>query len=148
MRMVRRRYPTQPVVGVGAIILKDGAILLEQRGNHPAQGQWTIPGGVVEVGESLETAVVRETKEETCLDIEVVGLIDVVDQVHCDVQNRVEYHFVIVDYVAQVVGGELKAASDAADLKWVPLNEVEAYELTESFRRFFVKNKTKLESFP
>ncbi len=144
--MTNRRYPTQPIVGVGAIILRDGKILLEQRGNEPAKGQWTIPGGVVEVGESLETAVVRETKEETCLEVEVVGLIDVVDQVHRDDQKRIEYHFVIVDYLAKVVGGDMHVASDAADLRWVPLGEVESYDLASSFRRFFVKNRKTLET--
>ncbi len=145
--MINRRYPTQPVVGVGAIVLQDGKILLEQRGNEPSKGQWTIPGGVVEVGEGLETAVVRETKEETGLDVEVVGLIDVVDQVHYDDQNRIEYHFVIVDYVVKVVAGSAKASSDAADLKWVAFDDVEAFDLTPSFRRFFRTNRSKLAGF-
>ena len=143
--MVKRLYPTQPVVGVGAIILREGKILLEQRGNEPARGQWTIPGGVVEVGESLEDAVRRETKEETGLGVESASLIDVVDQVHRDKEGKIEYHYVIIDYVAKVTG-EPKAASDAEALKWVPMSEVEAYDLTPSFRRFFVKNKKKLEA--
>ncbi len=143
--MVKRLYPTQPVVGVGAIILRHGEILLEQRGNEPARGQWTIPGGVVEVGESLEDAVRRETKEETCLEVESASLIDVVDQVHRDKDGRIEYHYVIIDYIVKATG-EPKAASDAGALKWVPINEVEGYDLTPSFRRFFVKNKQKLQT--
>ena len=144
--MVKRLYPDQPVVGVGAIILREGKILLEKRGNEPARGQWTIPGGVVEVGESLEDAVLRETKEETGLKVEAANLIDVVDQVHRDKEGKIEYHYVIIDYTVKVKPGEPKPASDADELKWVPLNEVEAYDLTPSFRRFFVKNRKKLEA--
>ena len=142
--MVKRLYPTQPVVGVGAIILREGKILLEQRGNEPARGQWTIPGGVVEVGESLEAAVLRETLEETGLHGEIVGLIDVVDQVHRDKEGKIEYHYVIIDYTVKAKG-EPKPASDAAALKWVPISEVEGYDLTPSFRRFFIQNKEKLQ---
>jgi ADP-ribose pyrophosphatase YjhB (NUDIX family) len=141
--MVKRRYPDQPVVGVGAIVLNEGRILLEKRGNEPARGQWTIPGGVVEVGESLEEAVLRETLEETGLDVSEPQLIDVVDQVHLDAEGRIEYHYVIVDFTV-TASGEPRAGSDADELKWVPINEVEGYDLTPSFRRFFVKNKQKL----
>jgi 8-oxo-dGTP diphosphatase len=144
--MVKRLYPTQPVVGVGAIILREGKLLLEQRGNEPARGQWTIPGGVVEIGESLEAAVLRETEEETGLRGEIVGLIDVVDQVHRDKEDKIEYHYVIIDYTVDVKGGEPKPGSDAAALKWIPLGEVEGYDLTPSFRRFFVKNKKKIQA--
>ena len=141
--MVKRRYPDQPVVGVGAVILRGGRILLEKRGNAPARGQWTIPGGVVEVGESLVDAVGRETLEETGLVVESAVLIDVVDQVHFDAENRIEYHYVIVDYLVKSAG-EPVASSDAEELNWVALGEVEGYDLTPSFRRFFVENKKKL----
>ena len=144
--MVKRLYPDQPVVGVGAIILRKCQILLEKRGNEPARGQWTIPGGVVEVGESLEDAVLRETKEETGLDVKSSALIDVVDQVHLDKDRKIEYHYVIIDYIVKVKPGEPKAGSDADELKWVSLDEVETYDLTPSFRRFFVKNKKKLKA--
>jgi mutator protein MutT len=141
--MVKRRYPDHPVVGVGAIVLRNGKMLLEKRGNEPARGQWTIPGGVVEVGEALEKAVVRETKEETSLDVHDPKLIDAVDQVHLDGEGKIEYHYVIVDFTVTATG-EPKAGSDADELKWVPIEEVENYDLTPSFRRFFVKNKQKL----
>ncbi len=144
--MVKRLYPDHPVVGVGAIVLKPGKILLEKRGNEPAKGQWTIPGGVVEVGESLEEAVLRETSEETGMEAENPKLIDVVDQVHRDLEGKIEYHYVIIDYVVRIKSGEPKPSSDAADLKWVPMEEVEGYDLTPSFRRFFVKNKQKLQN--
>ncbi len=142
--MVKRLYPDHPVVGVGAIILRSGSILREKRGNEPARGRWTIPGGVVEVGESLKQAVKRETEEETGLKLEKAELLDVVDQVHLDSQGRIEYHYVIIDYIVEA-SGDPKAASDAADLRWVQLEDVEGYDLTPSFRRFFVKNRKKLE---
>jgi 8-oxo-dGTP diphosphatase len=141
--MVKRLYPDQPVVGIGAIILRKGTILLEKRANEPARGQWTIPGGVVEVGESLEDAVARETKEETGLTVQSASLIDVVDQVHFDKEGKIEYHYVIIDYTVETAG-EATAASDADELKWVSIGEVKAYDLTPSFRRFFLKNEKKL----
>ena len=145
--MVKKLYPDLPIVGVGAVILDHGKLLLEKRGNEPAKGKWSIPGGVVELGETLEDAVIRETKEETCLDVEAPRLIDVVYQVDLDEEGRVKYHFVIVDYFVTVKDGQVNAASDADELQWVPLEEVENYNLTASFRRFFQKNKKKIGSF-
>ena len=142
---MKRVYPDHPVVGVGALILQEGKILLEKRRNQPAQGKWSVPGGVVEVGEPLEEAVIRETLEETGLVVEEPRLVDVVYQVDRDAEGKVKYHFVIIDYLVKVKTGEPMAASDAEELRWVALNEVETYDLTASFRRFFVKNKKKLE---
>jgi 8-oxo-dGTP diphosphatase len=142
---LKRLYPDQPVVGVGALILSEGKILLEKRKNEPARGKWSIPGGVLEVGESLENAVIREVKEETGLEAEASRLFGVVDQVDLDERGRVKYHFVIVDYLVTVKQGEPEAASDADVLRWVPLDEVEGYDLTPSFRRFFKQNRKKLE---
>jgi mutator protein MutT len=142
---LKRLYPDQPVVGVGAIILSHGKILLLKRRNDPAKGKWTIPGGVVEVGESLEDAVIRETKEETCLGVEAPRLIDVVYQVDKDEAGRVKYHFVIIDYLVKAKHGEPEATSDAEDVRWVAFDEVEDHDLTPSFRRFFKKNRKKLE---
>jgi 8-oxo-dGTP diphosphatase len=144
--MVKKLYPDHPIVGVGAVIIDRGKLLLEKRGNEPAKGKWSIPGGVVELGESLEDAVIRETKEETCLDVEAPRLIDVVYQVDLDEEGRVKYHFVIIDYFVTVKDGQVKAASDADELQWVAIEEVEKYDLTASFRRFFQKNKKKIES--
>jgi 8-oxo-dGTP diphosphatase len=142
---LKRLYPGQPIVGVGAIITREGKILLEKRKNKPGQGQWGVPGGLVELGEHIEHAVIRETKEETCLDVAEPSLVDVVDDVVLDEAGRVQYHFVIIDYHVKVEGGVPKAASDAGELRWVPFNEVEAYDLTSSFRWFFKRNRRKLE---
>jgi 8-oxo-dGTP diphosphatase len=143
---LKRVYPDQPVVGVGAIILSPGKILLEKRKNMPGRGKWSIPGGLVDLGENIEKAVIREVKEETCLDVVEPSLIDVVDNVELDDGGKVKYHFVIVDYLVRVEGGVLKAASDADDLKWVSFGEVEAYDLTTSFRLFFQRNRRMLEN--
>jgi 8-oxo-dGTP diphosphatase len=143
---VKRLYPDQPVVGIGAVIIQDGKIALIRRGNEPSKGKWTIPGGLVELGESLDAAVIRETKEETCLDVDNPRLIDVVDNVDLDEQGKVKYHYVIIDYLVRVKAGTVKAASDAAELCWVPFDEVEDYNLTASFRVFFRQNREKLEN--
>ncbi len=142
---MKRLYPDQPVVGIGAVLIQDGKIALIKRGNEPSKGKWTIPGGLVELGESLEVAVIRETKEEVCLDVENPTLIGVVDNVDLDEQGKVKYHYVIIDYLVHVKSGVIQAASDAEELRWVPFDEVESYNLTASFRVFFRQNKEKLE---
>jgi len=142
---VKRLYPDQPVVGIGAVIVHQSKIALIKRGNEPSRGKWAIPGGLVELGESLEAAVIRETKEEVCLDVETPCLIDVVDNVDLDEKGKVKYHYVIIDYLVHVKGGAIKAASDAVELRWVPFDEVEGYDLTASFRLFFRQNRARLE---
>ena len=143
---MKRQYPTKPVVGVGAIILRGDQILLEKRKNAPGKGKWSVPGGLVELGENIEQAVVREVKEETGLDVCEPRLIDVVDHISLGERGAVRYHFVIVDYLVTVKSGKLKAASDADALKWVPFTEVEEYDLTESFRLFFQQNRHRLKN--
>jgi len=142
---VKRLYPDQPIVGVGAVIIRDGKIALIKRGNEPSKGKWTIPGGLVELGETLEQSVIRETKEETGLDVENPLLIDVVSNVDLDEKGKVKYHYVIIDYLVHVKNGNAKASSDAEELRWVPFEEVENYDLTRSFRLFFRSNREKVE---
>jgi len=140
-----RLYPNRPIVGVGAVILQNGRILLEKRKNDPGRNKWSIPGGLVELGESLEQTVIREVQEETGLDVDAPELMDVVNQTTLDDSGRVKYHFVVVDYVVKLKGGTARAASDAAELEWVLLDEVERKDLIKSFRGFFEKNRKKLE---
>lgn len=142
---MKRLYPDQPVVGVGAVIVQDQKIILIQRANEPSKGKWTIPGGLVDLAESLEVAVMREAKEETGLTASDPILLDVVSNVDLDEQGKVKYHYVIIDYLVHVRSLEAKADSDAADLRWVPFDEVEGYNLTASFRLFFRNNRKKLE---
>jgi len=143
---VKRLYPDQPVVGVGAVIIKNGKIALIKRGNEPSRGKWTIPGGLVELSENPQVAVIREAKEETALDVEKPALLDVVSNVDLDEQGKVKYHYIIIDYLVQVKAGTAQAGSDALELRWVPFVEVENYDLTASFRVFFRNNREKLET--
>ncbi|MEM2263547.1 MAG: NUDIX hydrolase [Candidatus Bathyarchaeia archaeon] len=143
--MVRRFYPNQPVVGVGAIIICDGKILLEKRKGEPGRGKWSVPGGLVELGERTEDAVIREVKEETGLDVADPELIDVVDNIVRDENGEIKWHFVIIDYFVRLKGGELRAADDAAELRWVPLAEAEKYDLTRTLRVFLQRNMPRLE---
>ena len=142
---MKRLYPDQPIVGIGAVIINEGKIALIKRGSEPSKGKWTIPGGLVELGETLEQSVIRETKEETGLDVENPRLIDVVSNVDLDEKGKVKYHYVIIDYLVHVKNGTAKASSDAEELRWVPFEEVEDYDLTRSFRLFFRNNREKLE---
>ena len=141
---MKRIYPDQPIVGIGVVIVRDCHIALIKRGNEPSRGKWTIPGGLVELGESVENAVIREAKEETCLDVENPELIDVVGNVDLDEKGKVKYHYVIIDYLVHVKSGNIEAASDAEELRWVPFDEVESFNLTASFRLFFRQNREKL----
>ena len=142
---MKRLYPDQPIVGIGAVIIREGKIALIKRGNEPGKGKWSIPGGHVELGETPEEAVVRETKEETGLEVENPSLIDVVSNVDLDEKGKVKYHYVIIEYFVHVKGGTAQAASDAVELRWVPFDEVEDYNLTTSFRLFFTHNRVRLE---
>jgi 8-oxo-dGTP diphosphatase len=149
--VVKRLYPKQPVVGVGAVIICDGKILLEKRKNEPGKGKWSIPGGLVELGEGAKETAIREVREETSLEVEEPMLIDVVDNITKDENGEIKYHFVVVDYFVKLKGGVLKASSDAAELEWVQLSDVEDHDLTKTIREFFERNSErlkKLESFP
>jgi 8-oxo-dGTP diphosphatase len=113
-----REFPQAPLVGVGAVIVDAGRVLLVQRGREPLKGHWSLPGGLVELGESLHAGVVREVQEETGLLVEPVELVELLDRIHRD-GERVRYHYVIADYLCRVKGGALKAASDADAVRWV-----------------------------
>ena len=142
---MKRLYPDQPIVGIGIVIVKDQQIALIKRGNEPSRGKWTIPGGLVELGETVERAVIREAKEETCLEVENPQLIDVVGNIDKDEKGKIKYHYVIIDYLVHVKSGNIKAASDAEELSFVPFDQVENYNLTASFRIFFKQNRQRLE---
>lgn len=116
--MLQREYPLAPLVGVGAVIVKEGLVLLVKRGTEPAKGRWSIPGGLIDVGESLHEAVAREVLEETGLIVEPLELIELLDRIHRD-GARVRYHYVIADYLCRVKGGTLLAASDADAVRWI-----------------------------
>lgn len=110
-----RRYPPRPVVGVGAVIVDDGRVVLIKRKYEPLAGQWSLPGGTLEIGESLEAGVAREMREETGLEVAVGPVVDVFDRILLDTDGRVRYHFVLIDYLCRPIGGSLVAGSDVAD---------------------------------
>jgi 8-oxo-dGTP diphosphatase len=136
-----RRHPKRPIVGVGAVVFDEDRVLLVRRGREPLKGEWSLPGGAVEVGESLETAVAREVLEETALQVEVGPVIEVLDRIHHAADGRVEYHFVIVDYLCRVRGGLVKSGTDAADARWVPLTDLPSYHLTTTAQAVIEKGR-------
>jgi 8-oxo-dGTP diphosphatase len=123
MEKMQREFPQTPLVGVGAVVVHEGRVLLVRRGSEPLKGHWTLPGGVLEVGETLVEGVVREVREETGLLVEPLELVELLERIHHErihrEAGRVRYHYVIADYLCRVTGGELCAASDADAVRWV-----------------------------
>jgi 8-oxo-dGTP diphosphatase len=115
---MQREFPLAPLLGVGAVVVDEGRVLLVRRGHEPLKGQWSLPGGLLEIGESLTAGVAREVLEETGLLVEPIELIELLDRIHHE-GERVRYHYVIADYLCRVTGGTLQAASDADDARWV-----------------------------
>ena len=126
----RRLYPEKPLVGVGVLIQNDDRFLLIKRAAEPDAGLWSVPGGMVELGEKATEAAKREVLEETGLDVEIVGVLGVVDKIVEGDGGRIKFHFVIVDYLANPVGGSLEASSDALDAKWVRSEDFQDYEVS------------------
>jgi ADP-ribose pyrophosphatase YjhB (NUDIX family) len=126
-----RRYPESPVVAVGVLLLDGDRVLLVQRGRPPQVGRWTVPGGGVEVGETLEEAALRELGEETGLGCTLGPVVEVLDRVVRDGDGRIEYHYVILDFVGSAPTGTLRAGSDCADARWVPVAEIDRWETTD-----------------
>lgn len=141
---MKREFPEIPLVGIGAIIIDDGRVLLVKRAHPPIQGQWSIPGGVLEVGELVRDAAVREAREETGLIVETGELLGVYDRVLRDPENRVQYHYVLIDFLCRPVGGELHAASDAAEVRWFTRAELSALSLAEDTQDVIRKGFQKL----
>ncbi len=127
---MQREFPIAPLVGVGAVIVDRGRVVLVRRANEPLRGRWSLPGGLVEVGESLAQAVAREVCEETGLVVEPIELIELLDRIHRE-GDRVRYHYVIADYLCRVTGGELKAASDADAVRWAERVEWNSHSALE-----------------
>jgi ADP-ribose pyrophosphatase YjhB (NUDIX family) len=125
----KRDYPAWPICGVGAVIRKDGQVLLVQRGKEPRRGEWSIPGGAVEVGEKLTDAVQREVREECGLEIRLGDFLAAGDLIVPDDAGRVRYHYILIDFVADYAGGTLQPSDDVMDARWVDPRELEAFGL-------------------
>ena len=126
---MKREYPESPIVGVGAVIVRQNLVLLIRRGTAPLLGEWSLPGGVHECGETLREAVAREAREETGLVVETGEMLGVYERIIPGDGGRVRYHFVLIDFLCRAVGGELKAGSDAADVRWFSREELPALNL-------------------
>lgn len=124
--MTSREYPERPIVGVGAVIIHEGRVLLVKRGNAPMQGEWSLPGGALEIGETLIEGVRREVLEETGLSVDPVTIVEIFDRIARDEAGRVQYHYVLVDYLCRITGGSPVCASDAVDLRWASAGELNA----------------------
>ncbi len=123
-----RMYPSRPMVGVGVVVLKEGKLLLTKRLNEPGRGMWSIPGGLVEVGEKVRDAAVREVYEECGLKVEIIGLVDVGDIIVKD-EKGVRFHYVIVIFKAKPLEGNLRAGDDVAEVRWVCFSELHEYRI-------------------
>lgn len=135
----KREYPDAPVVGVGGVLVRDGRALLIRRGSPPLQGQWSIPGGTLELGETIIDGIRRELLEETGLDVRPLELIEVFDRIFRDSSGQIQYHFVIVDFLCEWIGGEPCANSDVCDTAWAREEELGNYSLTETATRVIRK---------
>jgi ADP-ribose pyrophosphatase YjhB (NUDIX family) len=121
-KVLQREFPEAPIVGIGAVVVEQGRVLLVQRGHEPLKGKWSLPGGKLELGESLTQGVAREVREETGLIVKALELIELIDRIQREsglAGESVRYHYVIADYLCRVVGGTLHAASDADVVRWV-----------------------------
>ena len=124
-----REYPSRPVVGVGAVVVDRGRVLLVRRGNEPLKGHWSLPGGAVDVGETLRDAIRREVREETGVEIEPRAIVEVLDRISSDPDGRPRFHYVLIDFVCDPVGGTLCCASDATEAVWAEKSTVAEYGL-------------------
>jgi len=142
---MRREYPERPIAGVAAVIFKEGKVLLTKRGNPPGEGRWALPGGVVELGEGVREAVVREVREECGLDVEPMKLLTVYDSINRDEEGRVRFHYILFEFLCRVVGGELAPSSDALEVRWVPLEKLEELPMTPGTIKFIRRVATDRE---
>lgn len=126
-----RRYPEHPLLGIGAIIFEDDRILMVERAGNPLKGYWSLPGGLVETGETLETAVKREILEETGLQVEPQQMFELFERIMRDAQGQAEYHYVLLDYLCKVVGGTLQAGDDVSRAEWVRREDLPSLLITE-----------------
>ena len=141
-----REYPERPVVGIGGVIIEQGRTLLIRRGSEPLLGEWSIPGGTLELGESLQEGVARELREETGIEVRVLELIEVFDRVYqgeqpseVEMKPRPRFHFVIADYLCERLAGEPRAGSDVTDVAFVREEELPRFHLTETATRVLKK---------
>jgi len=136
---MKRDYPDRPIVGVGAIVVDEEQALVVRRGKEPLKGHWSIPGGAVELGETLREAAAREAREETGLIVEAEEVLEVLDSIYRDPEGRTRFHYVLVDFVCRRLGGELRAASDVSEARWITLEDLPELQMTQTAERVIKK---------
>ena len=136
---MKRDYPDRPLLGVGAVIVRDERVLVVRRLNPPLQGQWSIPGGLVETGETIKQALIREIREETGLAVEPIELIEVFERILRDTDSRVQYHFVVIDYLCRILSGEACPGTDVSEIQWTRLEDLPELGITPETRSVIEK---------
>jgi ADP-ribose pyrophosphatase YjhB (NUDIX family) len=129
---MKREYPDRPLIGVGAVLIDRGRALVVRRATEPLKGEWSIPGGMLELGETLRTGVAREAKEETGLDVVPLEVLAVYDRIVPDEAGKTRFHYVLIDYLCEVAGGELRAASDATEARWITRAELDGFPIADA----------------
>ena len=142
---MNREYPQHPLAAVGAVIKNDDQILLIKRRYEPSMSKWSIPGGLIELGERIQEALKREAEEETGLKVEVDKLIDAIDNIVTTEDNKIKFHYVLIDYLTHPVGGKLTPSNEALDIKWFKSEELEKYELTRTTKTLLKQIKFLVE---
>ncbi len=143
---MKREYPEYPLPAVSCVLFNEkGQVLMVRRGNPPAQGKWSLPGGVVKTGEELENALKREMLEECGLEVEIDSLLSVSSRIVKNKDGKIQYHFILLDYFCKWIGGSLKAGSDASAIQWVTIDEIKSLEVTEGVVDVILKGKSRLK---
>lgn len=139
---MKRDYPEHPLIGVGAVVVQRGRALLVRRDTEPLRGEWSVPGGMLELGEKLRDGVRREVLEETGLEVEPGEVLDVFDSIFADATGRTQYHYVLIDYLCRPLAGEARAGSDVSDVRWVSAEALPALNLRDSIEQVVRKGLT------
>ncbi len=129
---MKRDYPERPLIGVGAVIVAENRVVVVRRGHEPLKGEWSIPGGLLEIGETLRAGAAREALEETGLVVEPGEVLEVLDRILRDQQGRVQFHYVLIDFLCRLRGGELRAGGDAEEARWISAGELESFPIADS----------------
>ncbi len=129
---MKRDYPDRPLIGVGAVIVAENRVVVVRRGHEPLKGEWSIPGGLLEIGETLRAGAAREALEETGLVVEPGEVLEVLDRILRDQQGRVQFHYVLIDFLCRLRGGELRAGGDAEEARWISAGELESFPIADS----------------
>lgn len=132
---MKREYPEYPRVGVGAFIKKNDSVLLLKREHEPGKGKWSLPGGIVNLGEKIRDAIKREVEEEVGLKVDIVNIVDIFDSIEYDDKGRVRFHYVIIGFMVKPVGGEVRGSEEASQVKWFKADELKDLEITITTRK-------------